>query len=157
MNLKHLQYAVFLLIVASVTVQAQGPEGHRWWDGQIAKDLELTPEQSSRIRDTVRASRPQLIQLRASVQVAEAELRDEMAADPVDRGRAGEAIDRVVKARGELMQAVSRMSLDLRMVLTASQWQELERRRPRGTGLARPARRQPGVARPDAGVLPENQ
>ena len=157
MNLRRLCYGVLLIIVASLSALAQGPEGNRWWDGPIAKDLGLTPEQSSRVRDTVRASRPQLIQLRGSVQLAEAELRDEMAADPVDRAKAGEAIDKVVKARGELMLAVSRMSLDLRMILTASQWQELERRRPRGAGVARPARRPPGTPRPDAGMLPENQ
>ena len=157
MKLRHLCFALCVLIAVSITVPAQVPGGYRWWDGPVASDLGLTPEQSGKIRETVRQSRNQLIQLRAAVQVAEGELRDQMAADPVDRTKASEAIDKVVKARGDLMRAVSRMSLDLRMVLTAAQWQELERRQPRRTGLARQNRRRPAeAAPPDSGAPPED-
>jgi Spy/CpxP family protein refolding chaperone len=55
-------------------------------------------------------------------------LVDEMSEDKVDTARANAAIDKVVSARGELMRAVSQMSLKLRQVLTISQWQELRRR-----------------------------
>ena len=52
-----------------------------------------------------------------------------------DPRRANEAIDRLAAARAELTKVVSQMSLKLRGVLTAQQWQELQRRGPgRGPG-----------------------
>jgi len=65
----------------------------------------------------------------------------------------------VVNARSELTRAVSLMSIKLRMVLTAAQWQELQRRETRRSGS--PAMRGPGMSgrppRPSGVQRPPNQ
>lgn len=112
-----------------------------WWDGPIAQNLGLSDDQSKQIREVVRESRGQLIQLRGAVQSAEADLRDEMNQDKVDSRKAEAAIDKAVAARAELTRAVSLMTLKLRMTLTVDQWRELQRRQARpagGPGMRRP-------------------
>ena len=54
------------------------------------------------------------------------------------------AIDKVVGARAELMRNISQMSLRLRMILTAEQWRELQKR------VRQPAR-DPAIRAPGAG------
>jgi Spy/CpxP family protein refolding chaperone len=134
--------AVFAL---PMIVSAQGMTP--WWDRPIAKDLGLSDEQNKQIREVVRASRNRLIELRGAVQSAEAELRDEMNDEKVDSGQAEAAIEKVVAARAELTRAVSLMSLKLRMILTAAQWQELQKRQARPAGV-------PGMRRPGRGGPP---
>jgi Spy/CpxP family protein refolding chaperone len=124
-------------IIASAQIEGTAP----WWDGPVARDLGLSDNQNRQIRQVVRDSRGRLIELRAEVQKAEADLRDEMNSERVDSPRAEAAIEKVVAARSELMRAVSLMSLKLRMTLTAGQWQELQKRQARpigGPALRRP-------------------
>ncbi len=117
-----------VLFFFALTAYAQIPGMIRWWDGAIVRDLGLSSRQREEIRQVVRESRENLIQLRAAVQIAEAELQDEMNEEKVDADKARAAIEKVVAARSELMRDVSRMSLSLRMILTAEQWRELQRR-----------------------------
>jgi Spy/CpxP family protein refolding chaperone len=88
----------------------------------------LTDDQLAQVRAIVSESRDHLIQLRGAVKPAEGALVDEMRKDPVDANKASAAIDRVVAARGDLMRAVSQMSLKMRQILTYPQWQELRKR-----------------------------
>ena len=112
--------------------RAQGPrpkpEMTAWWDQPVAADLGLSDEQNRQIRAIVSASRDQLIQLRGAVDSAEAVLRDLMDEEKVDTRKAEAAIEKVVTTHADMMRAVSQMSLKLRVILTSSQWQELERR-----------------------------
>ncbi len=148
--------SALLLFAAAAIGAAQGPGMFPWWDSPIARDLNLTEDQQQRIRSTVRDSREQLIQLRANVEKAEAELRDLMSDEPVDARRVSEAIEKVIAARGELTRSVSQMSVKLRQVLTLRQWQELQRRQP-GPGRRQggphpgfdPSRRMPSGPPPD--------
>lgn len=133
------------VLVLPIVVWAQGMTS--WWDGPIARDLGLSDEQNKQIREVVRASRTRLIELGGAVQSAEADLRDEMNDEKVDSGKAEAAIEKVVTARAELTRAVSLMSLKLRMILTAAQWQELQKRQSRPAGG-------PGMRRPGRGGLP---
>ncbi len=128
---------VAALLAGSIPLRAQIPGMWDWWDRPIAQDLNLSEEQRKQIRATVRESRDRLIQLRGAVEAAEAGLRDEMDEDTVDNRKAEAAIERVVKSRGELMRAVSQMSLKLRLVLTPAQWQELRKRERRPPGPPR--------------------
>jgi Spy/CpxP family protein refolding chaperone len=130
--------AVFLL---PMILSAQGMTP--WWDRPIARDLGLSDEQNKQIHEVVRASRNRLIELRGAVQSAEGELRDEMNDEKVDSSKAEAAIEKVVAARADLTRAVSLMSLKLRIILTAAQWQELQKRQARpagGPGMRRPGR-----------------
>ncbi|MCL6544296.1 MAG: periplasmic heavy metal sensor [Bryobacteraceae bacterium] len=113
-----------------------------WWDSPIAQNLNLSPEQHKQIQATVREFRDRLIEQRAAVQKAEANLMDLMNEDQVNEAKTREMVEKVVAARSELMRTVSLMSVRLRTVLTREQWQELRRRRaqqlarrPQGPGV----------------------
>jgi Spy/CpxP family protein refolding chaperone len=152
-----LRYLVILAFSASPAF-AQMPGTIAWWNSPIARDLGLTDQQNQQIRVTVREARAHLVQLQGTVQVAEAELRDEMNQERVDPHKAGDAIEKVVAARSELMRSVSQLALRLRLILTPAQWQELQKReveRPRqqmrrGLGPLQPL--VPGDRRPRAGT-----
>jgi Spy/CpxP family protein refolding chaperone len=108
--------------------QRPKPELTAWWDQPIVRDLGLSDEQYRQIRIIVAESRDRLIQLRGAVDSAEGILRDTMDEEKVDTRRAEAAIEKVVVAHAEMMRAVSQMSLKLRVILTSTQWQELEKR-----------------------------
>lgn len=149
---------VLALLLAAVPARAQAPGMFPWWESPLVKELGLSDEQDGGIRAIVREFRPRLIQLRAQVEIAEGELRDEMDAEQVDAAKASAAIDRVVSARAALTREVSMMTLQMRMTLTSAQWQELQKRQPRPDGnVPRPRREgapqpvpraQPPAARP---------
>ncbi len=131
------------LLLFAVAAHAQMSWMNRWWERPIVRNLGLSSKQSEEIRVVLRDWRERLVDLRAEVELAEAELRDEISAEIVDAGKAGVAIDRVVAARAELMRSISQMSLRLRMILTAEQWRELQmRQRQPAKG---PAMRGPGA------------
>jgi len=94
------------------------------------KDLNLSGPQQQQIRATIREYRPRLMQLRAEVNQAELQLKAEFDHDPVDAAKTNQVIERLVAARSDLTRTLSQMSLKLRTVLTARQWDDLERRRP---------------------------
>ncbi|MBI1789272.1 MAG: periplasmic heavy metal sensor [Acidobacteria bacterium] len=123
--------AAALWSLPAVYGEPQAPGMYPWWDSPVARDLNLSEEQNRQVKEAVRGSRGRIIQLRATLEVAEADLKDLMNDDPVDARKAGEAIEKVVAARAEMGRAVAQMSLKLRQILTAKQWQELERRQPR--------------------------
>ena len=124
-------FRVLAFFLAVSAAWAQVPGMFPWWDRPIARDLGLSQDQEKKIRTIVKESRTRLIQLRGAVEAAEEALKDEMNEPEVDARRATDAIERIVAARADLMRAVSQMSLQLRMVLTSTQWQELQRRVPR--------------------------
>ncbi len=117
-----------ILVFSAVLGWAQGPAVTAWWDSPVVQNLNLSPEQQRQIRSRVREYRDRLIDERAAVQRAEANLQDLLNDDQVNEARAREAIDRVVAARSDLLRSVSEMSLRLRVVLTSQQWQELRNR-----------------------------
>jgi hypothetical protein len=69
-----------------------------------------------------------MVQVRDEVKKAETGMDAVFNEDTVDQLRGAEAIDRLSKARADMTQSVSEMSLRMRAVLTAQQWQELRRR-----------------------------
>jgi Spy/CpxP family protein refolding chaperone len=121
-----------LILLAGWTLWAQPPRGfYNWWDSPIAKDLNLSDDQMKQIRAVVRDYRTRLIDARAAVEKAEAEMEDAFNDESFSQARAGDAIERLVAARSELTRSFSQMSLRLRAVLTNEQWAELQKRRPR--------------------------
>lgn len=127
--MKRLQLLLFCL---SLPVLAQMPRGfYPWWDSPVAKDLNLSEDQNRQIRDIVHEYRTKLIDQRASLEKAEVELQDIFNDDNLDQRRGNEAIERLITARGDITRSLSQMSLRLRVILTADQYHELMRRRPR--------------------------
>jgi len=120
-----------LVCLLSVPLLAQPPRGFfPWWDSPIAKDLNLSEDQTKQIRTVVREYRSKLIDQRAAVEKAEGEFEDQFNDDLFNERRAGDALERLITARGEMTRTLSQMSLRLRAVLTAEQYRELQKRRP---------------------------
>lgn len=138
-----------LLLLVGWTLSAQPPRGFfNWWDSPVAKDLNLSDDQMKQIRATVRDYRTRLIDARAAVEKAEAEMEDSFNDESFSQARAGDAIERLVAARSELTRSLSQMSMRLRAVLSNEQWTELQKRRPRqavGDAIMREMQRRRGL------------
>ncbi len=135
----------------SVAVWAQGgrpfPSGWErpWWDSPVVQDLNLTEAQQNEIRATVKEYRDRVVDIRKAIESADRDLEGVFNNEnPVDQRKASEAIERLAGARGDMTRALSQMSLKLRTVLTAEQWQELQRRQPGRLGPGLGGRRGPG-------------
>jgi Spy/CpxP family protein refolding chaperone len=138
------------LLLLPVLLPAQPPRAYfPWWDGKLVADLNLSTEQREKIRSILREHRNKLIDERAAVEKAEAEVEDLFGESELDESRAQPAIDRLVEARSALTRSFTEMGLKLRRVLTTEQWKELQQRRsradrpfgrrPRGGGDPKPA------------------
>ncbi len=140
--------AFLLWLALPALVCAQGPRvggfpgsgfGRQWWDNPVANGLNLSEAQNTQIRSIVREYRTKLIDLRAAEDKAQGDLQDVFNDSPNDQKHANEAIDRLASARSEATKTLSQMSLRLRNVLTAEQWQQLREReqqnRFRGRGI----------------------
>lgn len=122
---------VFILLVAPAL--AQTPRGlMNWWDSPLARDLNLNPEQRRQIRETVREYRGKLIDLRATIEKAEADVEDTFNDETLDQKKATDAIERLAEARADLIRTFSQMSLRMRSMLTQDQWRQLQQRRRSG-------------------------
>jgi Spy/CpxP family protein refolding chaperone len=120
-------FAVPVLFCAHAS--AQPPRGPRpWWDGEVAKDLNLTDAQTKQIAQTRKDFRQRMFDVRSEVDKAESAVQAAFNQDPVDQVKANEAINQLAAARGEMTKAVSQMDLKLRMTLTADQWQQLQQK-----------------------------
>ena len=61
---------------------------------------------------------------------AEQNLEDQFNSDPVDQTKTNQAIEQLIAARTDLTRSLTELSLKLRVLLTAQQWQQLQRLRP---------------------------
>jgi Spy/CpxP family protein refolding chaperone len=152
--------SLLLLTLLGTALLAQ-PRGPRpgWWDNpRLASGLNLSDAQKEQIQNTTRDFRARLLDARAALDKAEGELQAIFDEGNVEERRASEAIDHLARARGELSRVVSQMSLRIRGVLTAEQWQELQRRDGgRMDGAAPALKRPPGLMRrrpPTTGGVP---
>jgi len=121
---------LIVALLAPVAANAQGPRGglFPWWDSPMVGGLDLTDAQRAEIRSVIQEYRGRMMEVRGAVQKAESDLEAVFNDDTVDQRRGSEAIDRLTKARADMTKSVSEMSLRMRAVLTAQQWQELQRR-----------------------------
>lgn len=137
--------ASFLLLFLALPVASIAQRGGMyspldfpWWDSPVARNLNLSETQTAQIASTVKEYRDRVLELRAAVNKADADLEQIFDENPVDQRKANDAIDRLASARGDLTKALSQMSLKLRGVLTADQWQMLQQRQPGRMGPGRP-------------------
>ena len=135
---------IFLIFSLAGMLSAQPRGPFPWWESPIAKSLDLTDAQNRQIRATVSEYRDKLRELRAAVNKAESDLESIFNQETVDQRQAGEAIDELAAARGELFKATSQMDLKLRTILTAQQWQTLQAQQVQGRGPGGGRRRGPG-------------
>jgi Spy/CpxP family protein refolding chaperone len=121
-----------LAVALSALSLAQMPQSlYPWWSNKIiVQQLDLTPPQVRQIRAAVTEAQPHLLEVRAKVLRAEQGLEDQFNSDPVDQTKTNQALEQLIAARTDLTRSLTELSLKLRVLLTAQQWQQLQRLRP---------------------------
>jgi Spy/CpxP family protein refolding chaperone len=115
-------------LAIAVCALPQNSANMPWWTSDIVHDLGLTPAQTQKIHQIVRAHRDRLFDARNNVQKAEADLEDLLNDPQVTPAAAKPVIDRLAQARAESTRVFTEMSVELRSVLTIDQWRELRKR-----------------------------
>jgi len=113
-----------------------------WWESRVAMNsLNLTEAQTKQLNSIQAANVNRLMDLRSAVTKAENNLQEVFNQPNADELKADAAVDQYANARDNLTRALTRLSLQMRSVLTDEQWQELAARqagRPsRGPGPGR--------------------
>jgi Spy/CpxP family protein refolding chaperone len=126
------QRLIFLAVLLGASLLAQMPKNlYPWWGNKIiVRQLDLTPPQVRQIRAAVSEAQPHLLEVRAKVLRAEQSLEDQFNSDPVDQAKTNQALEQLIAARTDLTRSLTELSLKLRVLLTAQQWQQLQRLRP---------------------------
>ncbi len=121
-----------IVLTLSIPAFAQMPSSlYPWWSNKpIVRQLNLSNVQIQQIRGVVTHYHPELLEARAKVLRAEQTLEDIFNHDPVDQAKTTQAIEQLIAARSALTRTLSELSLKLRVLLTAAQWQQLQRLRP---------------------------
>jgi periplasmic protein CpxP/Spy len=136
----------------------------RWWQNpKMATAIGLTDDQKKKMDDVYQQYRLTLVDLHATLEKQELQMRPLIEADSPDEGQVLAQIDKVAQARAELEKADARMLFEVRKTLTPDQWQKLKalhqqhrddmmRRGPGGPGGPAAWRQhgQPGQAPPPA-------
>src|ERR1700761_392583 len=117
-----------LCLAAAVLAFGQNAANMPWWTSDVVHDLGLTPAQTQKIHQTVRAYRDRLFDARNNVQKAEAALEDLLNDAEPNPAAAKPVIDRLAGARANSTRVFTEMSIQLRSVLTIDQWRELRKR-----------------------------
>ena len=103
------------------------PEGKWWKRPRIAEEINLSPEQESRLESIFTRARPGLIDRKAALEKAQGELQDALEDSRTDRRAIAARIDTVEGARAELQKARILLVLDMKQVLRPEQWERLVR------------------------------
>jgi Spy/CpxP family protein refolding chaperone len=99
-----------------------------WWNNSnVVAQLGLTDDQKSKIEKIYESRKANIAADSAILATQEAQLAALLSAEPVDHNAVLAQIDRVAQARADLERANSGMSLEMREVLTASQWTQLQK------------------------------
>ena len=122
--------AVLFAVMAIAPVFAQPPRppmaAQYWWENRIAvNSLNLSDAQTKQLNAIQSAYVGRLMELREAVNKAEKNLDDLFNEPTVDELKAEAAVDQYANARENLTRTLSQLSLKMRTVLTAEQWQEL--------------------------------
>ena len=114
-----------------------------WWTNQaLVARLGLTEDQKRKIETIFEQYRQTLVQNKALLEREESTLARMLEAEPMESMKAVTSqIDRVVQSRGEMERTNSKMTLDMRQVLTRSQWIQLQAE----TSQTTPARGGPAI------------
>ncbi|HUF16651.1 MAG TPA: periplasmic heavy metal sensor [Thermoanaerobaculia bacterium] len=118
---------LFLAIMPPVCAQESLPQG-KWWNRpEIVRQLNLTPQQQTRLDNVFRRHADGLIDLRAEVQKRSIDLRSELDRQQLDREAIQQAAKRVGSARSDLFERELLLLVDMRAELTAEQWNRFRR------------------------------
>ncbi len=118
--------AVVLLAATAVAAQPLGVPQGRWWERpQVADQLALTAEQKARLETLSIENARGMIDLKATVEKAELDLRAAAEAEPFDATKVRAAFRDMQQARTRLENERFEALLRVREVLNAEQWRQL--------------------------------
>jgi Spy/CpxP family protein refolding chaperone len=112
-----------------------------WWtNSAVVRGLGLTTDQRTRIEAIFEQHRQSILQNKTELEREETVLAQMLDAEPLgSSGTISAEIDKVIRARGEMEKTTSTMTLEMRQVLTRSQWAQLQTMLPHATTLPAPA------------------
>ncbi len=123
------------------------PQGKWWRRPELIQTLSLTEDQQSRLDGVFRSSANELIDLRAEVEKQSIALRGELDQAQLNRAAIQRTAARLNEARGRQFERELMMFIDMRAVLSDTQWNrmrtELESMRSRGPMAPRGERPMP--------------
>jgi Spy/CpxP family protein refolding chaperone len=123
-----------LLAMASLTggvIFAQPPRPpiatQYWWRNPVAvKSLDLSDTQTKQLNQIQQSYVSRLKDLQTAVTNADRSLEEVFGQATIDELKAETAVDQYANARDNMTRELTHMSLKMRSVLTAEQWQQLE-------------------------------
>jgi hypothetical protein len=112
-------------LAASSLFAAELPPGKWWRRPDLVERLGLAEEQQNRLDSIFRASASDLIDLRSNVEKQSVALRGELDQAQLNRQNIQRIAAKVSEARARLFDRELMMLVDMRAVLTDSQWTTL--------------------------------
>ena len=114
------------LILAAGIAQAQHLPPGKWWRrAEVVRQIELTADQQARLDDVFRDASDSLIDARAAVEKLQIKLRGEIDRPVLRRADIQRIAAELNAARGRLFERELMMLVDMRDVLSESQWNRL--------------------------------
>lgn len=118
--------------LASAVATAQMPEvpPGKWWKRPaLVQTLALSSEQQDTLDQIFQKNRRDFVDLKADVEKKQLDVEELMTKKDSDPKKVVAAVDALGQSRSKLRKAVSMMVLDMRSVLTDTQWKQLLERR----------------------------
>jgi Spy/CpxP family protein refolding chaperone len=133
--------AALLGILLSSAVAGQGIDGKWWKRPRIARELQLSADQTADLEKIFARSKPKLIDLRADLEKKQFAYDQAMLEENVDRKAIETMIEAREDARAALQKELSLMELDMKQVLKPDQRERLIRMREAARTLQQQRRR----------------
>ena len=138
---KPLAFALGAMLLTMTVLAADLPPGKWWRQPEIVRQLAITDEQQTKLENIFRTSANDLIDLKGEVEKQNIALRGELDQPQLDRARIRAAAAHLSDARSRLFERELMLLVDMRSVLTETQWNRmrtaLERRRDETGGMQR--------------------
>lgn len=120
--MKRLSFALLTLLLATSVLAADLPPGKWWRRPEIVQQLGLSGEQQEKLESVWRSASSDLIDARAEVEKQNIALRAELDRPQLDRRAVQAAASRLNAARAHLFERELMMLVDMRGVLSDTQW-----------------------------------
>ncbi|HEV2718696.1 MAG TPA: periplasmic heavy metal sensor [Thermoanaerobaculia bacterium] len=120
--MKRLLFALLALSISAAALAADLPPGKWWRKPEVVQNLGVTEDQQNRLETIWRAASTDLIDFRGEVEKQNIALRTELDRPQLDRRAVQAAATRLNAARGRLFERELMMLVDMRGVLSDSQW-----------------------------------
>jgi hypothetical protein len=122
---KRWAFAALSLLLATATLAADLPPGKWWRRPEIVQALGLSAEQQNRLETIFRGAANELIDLRGEVEKQNIALRAELDQPQLDRRNVQRIAAKLNEARGRLFERELMMLVDMRGVLSETQWNRM--------------------------------